>query len=195
MGICHFWDWVSLTHLIDQTTVLNGKLSRCSLKCVLPWGETESPYPCRIQLTHTCTGFLFEHCLTSRLVVHTCGLKQRKFLLGDWYWNPRLSLSLSLSCCSTSTPTCRSRTCAQTIEESVRVKLDYGGTAMPWQRSALSECCEFVIKHRRLVWNMVFVSQNNSNMTGIIQTTPNVSRKDTGFQLNYLGVLHLGWND
>lgn len=42
---------------------------------------------------------------------------------------------------------------------------------------------------------MVFVSQNNSNMTGIIQTTPNVSRKDTGFQINYLGVLHLGWND
>lgn len=95
MGICHFWEWVSLTHLIDQTTVLNGKLSKSSLKFVLLWGETEHPYPYRIELAHTCTGFLFEHCLTSRLVVHTQGLKQRKFLLGDWYWNPRLSLSCS----------------------------------------------------------------------------------------------------
>lgn len=95
MGICHFWEWVSLTHLIDQTTVVNGKLSRTSFKFVLLWGETERPYPYWTELTHTCTGFLFEHCLTSRLVVHTRGLKQRKFLLGDWYWNPRLSLSCS----------------------------------------------------------------------------------------------------
>lgn len=114
----------------------------------------------------------------------------KKILARRLILEPR-TVSLLLSCCSTSTPTCLSRTCTQTLEESVRVELDYRGTAMPWQRSALSECCEFVIKHRRLVWNMVFVSQNNSNTTGIIQT----SHKDTGFQINYFGVLHLGRND
>lgn len=95
LGICHFWELVSLTYLIDYTTVLNGELSRSSLKFVLLWGRRKCPYPYRIELTHTPAGFLFEQCLTSRLVVHTRWLKQRKFLPGDWYWNPGLSPSCS----------------------------------------------------------------------------------------------------
>lgn len=194
MGICHFWEWVSLTHLIDQTTVLNGKLSRSSLKFVLlvRWDRTSISVS---DWVSTYVHWILVWTLFDQSIGGTHPRTEtKKILVRRLILEPQ-AVSLLLSWCSTSTPTCLSRTCAQTLEESVRVKLDYGGTAMPWQRSALSECCEFVIKHRRLVWNMVFVSQNNSNMTGIIQTTPNVSRKDTGFQINYLGVLHLGWND
>lgn len=96
-----------------------------------------------------------------------------KFLSRDWYWNPRLSPSLSLSPAAAQGHQRAIRAHVRRhSRKAFRLNWIMGGTAMPWQRSALSECCEFVIKHRRTVWNMVFVSQNNSNRTGIIQTSP-----------------------
>lgn len=125
----------------------------------------------------------------TRPLTETKKIPARRLIL-----EPR-TVSLLLSCCSTSTPACLSRTCTHTHTHRHSRKV-FGlnwiiGKLQCLGRGLHSECCEFVIKHRRLVWNMVFVSQNNSNMTGIIQT----SHKDTGFQINYFGVLRLGWND
>lgn len=118
-----------------------------------------------------------------------------KFLSRDWYWNPRLSPSLSLSCCSTRAPTCLSCTCTQTLEESVQVKLDYGGNC-----NALAEVCALWmlrvcnktqkdgVKYGLCVAEQQQQDWHNSDI-------PDVSHKDAGFQINNLGVLHLGRND
>lgn len=66
---------------------------------------------------------------------------------------------------------------------------------MPWQRSALSECCEFCNKTQKdgVKYGLCVAEQQQQDWHN--SDIPDVSRKDAGFQINNLGVLHLGRDD